>query len=330
MRRRDFMKIIGGAAAAWPSAARAQQPNGVRRVGVSIGWNEDDPEAQAFLTAFVRRFRDLGWIEGQNVRFDYRWANGDINRMRMFAKELVNLQPDAILSVTTPTTAALQQETRTVPIVFAVVSDPVGAGFVASLARPNGNITGFINVEASLGGKWLRLLKEIAPDLRLVAIMFNPDTAPGGGSYFLNSFQEAAQTLSVKPVVTPVRSDAEIEAAINSLGGQQSGLVLMTDGFIQNHRRSIISSAARNKVPAIYAEAVSAREGGLLSYGANYRQMFGLAAGYVDRILRGATPIDLPVQIPTSFELVINMNAAKSLGIEVPLTLQAQADEVIE
>jgi len=296
---------------------------------VSIGWNESDPEAQADLAAFVQRFRELGWIEGQNVRFDYRWANGDINRMRMFARA-GRASTGRYPSVTTPQTAALRQETRTVPIVFAVVSDPVGAGFVTGLARPNGNITGFINIEASLGGKWLRLLKDIAPDLRLVAIMFNPDTAPGGGSYFLGPFQEAAQTLSVKPIVTPVRSDAEIDAAISSLGSERGGLVLMTDGFNLTHRRSIISSAERNKVPAIYAEAVSARDGGLLSYGANYREMFRLAAGYVDRILRGATPADLPVQLPTRFELVINMKTAKSLGIEVPLTLQAQADEVIE
>jgi putative ABC transport system substrate-binding protein len=194
MRRRKFITLLGCAAAAWPAATRAQQPKGVRRVGVSIGW-ESDPEAQADLAAFVQRLREMGWIEGQNVQFDYRWANGDINRMRMFASELVKLQPDVILSVTTPQTNALRQETPTVPIVFAVVSDPVGAGFVTSLARPNGNITGFINIEASLGGKWLRLLKDIAPDLRVVAIMFNPDTAPGGGSYFLGPFQEAAQAL---------------------------------------------------------------------------------------------------------------------------------------
>jgi putative tryptophan/tyrosine transport system substrate-binding protein len=329
MNRRDFVAALGGAAT-WSLAAGAQQPNRVRHVGVSIGWNESDQEAQSNLAAFIQRFQELGWTEGQNVRFAYRWANGDVNRMRMFAKELVGLQPDAIVSVTTPATAALHRETKAIPIVFVVVSDPVGAGFVTSLARPNGNITGFINIEGSLGGKWLRLLKEIAPDIKRAAIMFNPDTAPGGGSYFLDSFQTAAQSLSVEPAVTAVRSDAEIETAISSLGDQRSGLVLMTDGFITNHRRTIISAAARNRVPAIYAEAFSPRDGGLLSYGANYRDLFRLAAGYVDRILRGATPNDLPVQLPTRFELVINVKTVKALGLDLPLMLQAQADEVIE
>jgi putative ABC transport system substrate-binding protein len=330
VRRREFMSLIGGAAAAWPLAARAQQPDKTRRVGVLIGWSESDADAQSNLAAFVQELQQLGWADGRNVRFDYRWANGDINRMRMFAKELVDLQLDVILAITTPVTAALQRETRTTPIVFAIVSDPVGAGFVKGLPRPGGNITGFINVEASLGGKWLQLLKEIAPHVRRVAIMFNPDTAPGGGSYFLGPFEAAAKAAAVEPITTPVRSDAEIEKVITSLGGEQGGLVLMTDGFITVHRGPIIALAALRNVPAIYAERVSAKDGGLLSYGANYVDIFRRAAAYVDRILRGATPADLPVQAPTKFEFVINAKTAKELGLTVPPNLLVLADEVIE
>jgi putative ABC transport system substrate-binding protein len=330
MKRREFITLLGGAAAAWPHVARAQQGERMRRIGVLIGWIERDLEAQTNLAAFFQRFQELGWVDGRNVRIDYRWANGTIDRMREFAKELVELQPDVIFAVTTPVTAALQRETRKVPIVFAIVSDPVGAGFVAGLPRPGGNITGFINIEASLGGKWLRLLKEIAPHIKRVAIMFNPDTAPGGGSYFLGPFEAAARPLAVEPVITPVRSDAEIETVITSLGHERGGLVLMTDGFIQNHRGVIISLAAPNNVPAIYAEAVSCRDGGLMSYGANYGDIFRLAAGYVDRVLHGAKPGDLPVQLPTRFEMVINTKTAKALGLAVPPSLLAIADEVIE
>jgi len=263
MRRRELLTLLGGAAA-WPLVARAQQ-NGVRRIGVLMGWAESDPEAKADLAAFVQGLAQLGWAEGNNLRIDYRWANGDVDRMRMFAKELVDLRPDVILANTTPATAALQRETRTLPIVFVIVSDPVGAGLVASLARPGGNITGFINVEASLGGKWLELLQAIAPGVRRVAIMFNPDTAPGGGSYFLSPFETAARSIAVEPITAPVRSDAEIETVITSLEQQQGGLVLMTDGYMTVHRGLIISLAARNHVPAIYAESFSDKDGGLLS-----------------------------------------------------------------
>jgi len=331
IRRREFITVLGSAAAAWPLAARAQQTGGLRRIGVLMGWAESDAEAQSDLAAFVQGLRQLGWADGGNVRIDYRWANGDINRMQTFAKELVELRPDLILANTTPVTVALQRETRTIPIVFVIVSDPVGAGLVTSLPRPGGNITGFINVEAAMGGKWLELLKEIAPRVRRDAIMFNPDTAPGGGSYFLPSIEATARALKIASIAAPVRSDTEIEAAITSLGREPGGgLVVMTDGFMQTHRAPIILQAARNNIPAIYAEAISVRDGGLLSYGADQTDIFRRAASYIDRIFRGAKPADLPVQLPTKFELVINLKTAKALGIEVPLSLQQQADEVIE
>jgi putative ABC transport system substrate-binding protein len=329
MKRRKFITLLGGAAA-WPLAARAQQA-GIRRIGVLMGWAENDPEAKSDLAAFVQGLEQLGWAGGRNLRIDYRWAGGNADLMRTFAKELVELQPDVILANTTPVTAALQRETHTIPIVFVIVSDPVGAGFLASLPRPGGNITGFINIESSLGGKWLELLIEIAPRVKRAAIMFNPDTAPAGGSYFLAPFEAAARSFAAEPITAPVRSDAEIERVITQLGREQgSGLVLMTDGFIFVHRKSIISLAARNNVPAIYAESVSAKDGGLLSLGANYLDVFRRAAPYIDRILRGEKPADLPVQVPTRFELVINLKTAKALGLTVPPSLLARADEVIE
>ena len=246
------------------------------------------------------------------------------------AKELVALGPDVILAATTPVTAALQRETRTIPIVFVVVSDPVGAGFVAGLPRPRGNITGFINTEAAMGGKWLELLKEIAPRLVRVALMFNPDTAPGGGSYFLAPFEAAARSLAVETILARVRSDAEIEAAITLLGSEQGGLVVMTDSFMAVRHRMLISAAIRNNVPAIFELPLFTRQGGLISYGPNFQDMFPHAAGYVDRILKGEKPADLPVQVPTKYDLVINLKTAKALGLDVPATLLARADEVIE
>jgi putative ABC transport system substrate-binding protein len=331
MQRRDFVKLLGGVTASWPLAARAQQLDGVRRIGVLMGWAESDPDAQSALTAFFRGLQQLGWVEGRNLRIDRRWTAGDREQMRIFAKDLIELQPDIILANTTPATAALHKETKAIPIVFVIVSDPVGAGFVASLPQPGGNITGFINVETSMAGKWLELLKEVAPSVRRVAMMFNPDTAPGGGSYFLAPFEAAARSFAVEAIRAPVRSDAEIETVITGLAREPGGgLVVMTDGFMVVHRGSIIPRAARNNVPAVYAEAVSSREGGLLSYGANSRDVFGRAASYVDRILRGAKPADMPVQIPTKFELVINLKTAKALGLAVPPALLATADEVIE
>jgi putative tryptophan/tyrosine transport system substrate-binding protein len=329
MRRRAFITLLG-AAAAWPLAARAQQGGAIRRIGVLMGWSESDPEYRFRIDAFVQGLAQSGWADGRNVRIDVRWSNGDVERAGVLAKELVALQPDVILAGTTPVTAALQRETRTIPIVFAPVSDPVGSGFVASLPRPGGNITGFINIEAAMGGKWLELLKEVAPRLRRVAIMFNPDTAPGGGSYYLGPFEAAARSLAVAPTQARVHSDAEIEAAITALGREQGGLVVMDDSFMSIHRGTVISLAARNNVPAIFDFSFAPREGGLISYGINSVDLFRRAATYVDRILRGAKAGDLPVEIPTKFDLVINLKAAKALGLDVPASLQQIADEVIE
>jgi len=330
MRRREFIAGLGSTAA-WPVVARAQQPQRVRRIGVLSPYDENDPGAKAEVSAFTQGLAGLGWTDGHNLRIDIRWPAGNVDRMRMSAKELVNLQPDAILADTTPATAALQRETRTIPIVFVIVSDPVGAGFVASLARPGGNITGFINAEAEMGGKWLELLTEIAPGLKRVAIIFNPDTAPGGGSYFLGSFEAAARSLSVEPIAARVHNDAEIEAAITSLGREpRGGLIVMPDAFVFAHRAQIIERAARSNVAAVYWSPDFARDGGLLTYGADPLDLIRRAAPYVDRILRGAKPSELPVQLPTKFEMAINLKTAKALGLGVPQSILLRADEVIE
>ena len=331
MKRREFITLLGGAAAAWPRAVWAQQVASVRRIGVLMSYSENDAEAKAYLSGFTQGLQELGWTDGRNARIDVRWAAGSSDRMRVFAKELVDLQPHVILSTTTPVTAALQRATQTIPIVFVVVSDPVGDGFVASLARPGGNLTGFIYTEAEMGGKWLELLKEIAPGIKRAAIMFNPDTAPGHGSYYLPSFEAAARSLQVEPITAPVHSEVEIEAGIISLGREPgSGLIAMGDSFMWGRRASVISSAARNNVPAIYPGAVCARDGGLLSYAPDIGDIFHRAAPYVDRILRGASTAGLPVQTPIKFELVINLKTANALGLDVPPTLLARADEVIE
>jgi putative ABC transport system substrate-binding protein len=250
--------------------------------------------------------------------------------MRSFAGELVDLRPDVIFACTTPVTAALHRQTRTIPIVFALVGDPVGDGFVASLARPGGNVTGFINVEAGMVSKLLQLLKEIAPHIKRVAIMLNPDTALGGGDYYRGSFEAAARTLAIEPAALYVHSDSEIDSAMTSLSRQQTGVVLMPDAFIATHLQAIISSAARNNVPAIFDLPQFAQKGGLVSYGADSPDMLRRAAGYVDRILRGAEPADLPVEVPTKYHLIINLKAAMALGLTIPETLLATADEVIQ
>jgi putative tryptophan/tyrosine transport system substrate-binding protein len=328
MKRRQFITLVGGAAAAWPLSARAQQGR-MRRVGVLVGWEENNPTAKHLLSTLTQRLQELGWTEGSNIRLDVRWAAGNVDRMQVFAKELIGLGPDLMLASTTPVTAELHRETQTVPIVFVMVSDPVGAGFVASLSRPGANITGFINLEATMGGKWLELLKEIAPEIKRVAIMFNPDTAPGGGSHF-PSFNAAARSLNVTPVAAPVHSDAEIETAITMLGHDGGGLVVMSDGFMFVHRAKVISLAIQNNVPAVSDSSLPTDQGGLLSYGPVNDEMFLGAVLYVDRILHGAKPADLPVQVPTKFKLGINLKTAKALGLSVPATLLARADEVIE
>jgi putative ABC transport system substrate-binding protein len=331
LRRREFISLLGGAAAAWPLAARAQQASGMRRVGVLMGYAESDPEAKVFLAGFTQRLAELGWVEGRNLRMDVRWAPGSVDRMRTFARELVELQPDVILANSTPVTAALQRETRTIPIVFAVASDPVGSRFAASLARPGGNITGFSIAEPSLPGKWLELLIEIAPSLQRAAMMFNPDTASYVSSYYLPSFETAAQSQKIAPITARVRSDAEIEKVITSLGRDpRGGLLVMPDNFMEIHRAQIISLAARNKLPAIYQLPVNVKDGGLLSYGADFADVFRRAAPYVDLVLRGTMPSELPVQMPTKYVLAINAKTAKALGLAVPSTLLVRADEVIE
>jgi putative ABC transport system substrate-binding protein len=328
MRRRDFIAGLGSAAA-WPLAVGAQQREGMRRIGMLIPADENDPRISTIVSMFTQALADLGWTDGRNVRMDLRWAGGDINRIRALAKELVALQPDIIFAGATPATAALQQETGTIPIVFFGVNDPAASGIVAQLGRPGGNTTGFANYEPSLGGKWLELLSEIAPGLKRVAAMFNPDTAP----VHMPSFEAAARSLKVVPIIAPVHSDAEIETVITSLGREPGGgLVVMGDIFVRAHRATIISAAARNDVPAIYPLRVFARDGGLLvySFGADTADFPRRAATYVDRILRGAKPGDLPVQFPTKYEMVVNLKTAKALGITVPQSIVLRADEVIE
>jgi putative ABC transport system substrate-binding protein len=328
MERREFITILGGAAA-WPLAARAQLQK-MRRIGVLTGFNENDPEGKRRYSAFTQALADLGWTDGRNVRIDLRWLGGsNINRIRALAQELVRLQPDIILIVGTPATVAVQRETRTIPIVFANVADPVASGLVERLDRPSGNVTGFANFEASLGGKWLELLSEIAPGLKRAAIMFNPNTSPV--STFMPSFETAARSLKVALTTAPVHDEAEIETAIIALGREPGGgLVVESGGFPVAHRAPLILAAARNNVPAVYGLSDIARDGGLLSYGPDVVDNFRRAASYVDRILRGEKPGDLPVQLPVKYEMVLNLKTAKALGLAVPPSIRLRADEIIE
>jgi putative tryptophan/tyrosine transport system substrate-binding protein len=332
MRRRDFITLLSGAAAAWPLAASAQQPpDQVRRIGVLMGYAESDSEAQSLVYEFTQGLSELGWKDGRNSRIDIRWGAGNAERMQTLARELVDLRPDVILANTTPVTAALQLTTRAIPIVFVIVGDPVGSGFVASLARPGGNITGFINEEATTVGKRLQLLTQIAPAVKRVAIIFNPDTAAGQGSYYLPAFEMACRSLNVAPIVAPIHSDHDIQLVIDGIGrGLEGGLVTMNDGFLFVHREQIISAADQRKVPAVYGDAIFARDGGLLGYGPDRKDIFRRAAMYGDRLLRGEKPAELPVQLPVKFNMVVNTKAAKALGLTVPQTLLVAADEVIE
>ena len=332
MRRRELIALLGGAAAAWPLAARAQQREVMRRVGFLSGNASDDLQTQPSLQAFKQAFSELGWIEGRNVHIDIRFGAANVDRIDGFAKELVSLHPDVLVGSTTTVIAALANETKTIPIVFVVVSDPVGSGFVASLARPGGNITGFVNIEASMGGKWVEFLKEVSQGLTRAAFIFNPDTAPYY-SYYLDPFENAARGLGVEAVAMPVRHVEELDALIGSLGERAgSGLALMPDAFTASRRvyEPIIEMAARYRIPAIYPYRYMAEVGGLLSYGTDNRDLYRRAPVYVDRILKGAKPAELPVQLPTKFEFVVNLKTARRLGIEVPLELRTFADDVIE
>jgi putative tryptophan/tyrosine transport system substrate-binding protein len=330
VRRRDFIKVIAGSAAAWPLAARAQQLVGMRRVGVLINLSENDLQAQRLITAFQERLAQLGWIDGRNLRIDYRWGSGDVDRVRAFAKELVGLSPDVIVGYATPSVLALQRETGSIPIVFLSVTDPVGQGLVASLAHPGGNITGFAVFEFSLGTKWMEALKQIAPNLKRVTTIFNPETAPYYRLY-LSTIEKAASSLALELIVVEVHDDLEIEQTMNTLAREpNSGLIVMPDSFNMAHRQTIITFADRHRLPAMYYFPLFATDGGLISYGPDETDMFRRTAGYVDRILKGAKASDLPVQHPTSFRLVINLKTAKAIGIQIPVALLARADEVIE
>jgi putative tryptophan/tyrosine transport system substrate-binding protein len=333
MRRRGFIGAIAGVVAARQtlrSRVAFAQAEKTRRISVLVGLSESNSDFRGFVAAFADELARSGWIDGRNARIEQRWTNADVNRASAFAQEMVATQPDVIVTSTTPATAAVKRETSTIPIVFTIVSDPVGSGFVAALPRPGGNITGFTQTDAGMGGKWLDLLKEIAPDIKRAGIMFNPDTAPSSGKFFLGSFEAAARALAVEPVPLPVRSDSEIETAIAPLGREQAALALMDDSFMGVHYPKVIAATARNKVPAIFVGTAFVKNGGLLSYGADFTDIFRRAAGYVDRILRGENPADLPVQLPTKFDMAINLKTAKSLGLSVPPALLATADEVIE
>jgi putative tryptophan/tyrosine transport system substrate-binding protein len=326
MRRREFIALLGGAAAAWQVGAHAQQP---RRIGVLTLFSERDTEGRSRFSAFQEGLREAGWVEGRNIRIDYRWADGDPDRLRDYAAEIVGSAPEAIFCNSTPVLAALRKETQTIPIVFTGISDPVGVGFVASLARPGGNLTGFANFEPEMGGKWLHELKEVAPRVNRVAFILNRQNASWASLF--RAIKVVAPTFGVTASAVDVRNAAEIELAIKAFGSQSNGgLIVQPDGITLGHRQLIIDLAAKHGLPAVYPFRVFAMEGGLMAYGINVADQFRRAASYIDRILRGAKPADLPVQAPTKFELVINLKTANALGLTVPPSLLARADEVIE
>jgi putative ABC transport system substrate-binding protein len=326
MRRRDFVTLICGTAASWSLTAHAQQvPKRMLRVGALIGFAEDDPATQRRVAAFLKRLADLGWTLDRNVAIDFRYGAGDADKNRAFAKELVSLNPDVIFVNSTSATAAVQRETTIIPVVFATVSDPVGSGFVASLARPGGNITGFVNVEASIAGKWLGLLKEVAPGIKRAGLMYNPTTATYF-EYYLKPFEAAAEAAGVKSASLKVGNVVEIQQAF-ATRNRDDGIVLMSDPFLTVNSAFTNEKALQFRIPVVSGISQS---GSLITYAPDTEDLFRRSASYVDRILRGASPADLPVQLPTKFELIVNLNTAKALGLTVPQTLLAEADEVIE
>jgi putative tryptophan/tyrosine transport system substrate-binding protein len=331
MRRRDFIKVIGGTVV-WPLAARAQQPIGMRRVGMLMAYAETDMEGQSFVATFSEALAKLGWAEGRSIQIDVRWAPASSNaesRLR-FAQDLIALHPDLIVSHGTPNTETLHQQTRTVPVVFVNVSDPIGSGFVASFPRPGGNITGFITMEPTMAGKWVELLKEIAPHVTNCTLLFNPATAPYA-HYFVGPFNDAAAALAVKGAIAKVRDAGELETAITTLARERNGgLVVMPDTFMTLHRAKITALANQHTLPTVYPFRFYATSGGLLSYGNDSNDSFRRAAGYADRILKGEKPSELPVQAPAKFELVINTKTATSMGLTIPTSLLVAATEVIE
>jgi ABC-type uncharacterized transport system substrate-binding protein len=329
MRRREFIGLLGGAAAAWPLATGAKQAERMRRISVLMGYPEGDPQAQANVTALLQGLQSLGWIEGRNVQIDYRWAGGDPDKARTFARELIATTPDVMVSSTNQVTRIVQQETQTIPIVFAFVGDPVGSGFAASLAHPGTNITGFANFENSIGGKWVELFKEIAPRAGRVGFVFNPDAAPNVG--FFHAAEAAAPSLAIKLAALAVRDASDIEQHIAAFASEpDGGLVVAPHAVTLGNRKLLIELAARYRLPAVYSDRYFAESGGLVSFGNNSADLFRRAATYVDLILKGANPADLPVQLPTKFELIVNLKAAEMLGLTIPESFLIRADAVLE
>ena len=329
MRRREFIGLLGGAAAAWPLAAREKQDERMRRIGVLMGYPEGDPKAQANVTALLQGLQSLGWIEGRNLQSNYRWAGGDPDKARTFARELIATTPDVMVTSTNQVTRILQQETQTIPIVFAFVGDPVGSGFVASLAHPGKNITGFANFENSIGGKWVELFKEIAPRAGRVGFVFNPDAAPNVG--FFHAAEAAAPSLGIKLAALAVRDASDIEQHIAAFAsGPDGGLIVAPHAVTLGNRKLLIELAARYRLPAVYSDRYFAESGGLASFGNNSADLFRRAATYIDLVLKGANAADLPVQLPTKFELIVNLKAAEMLGLTIPESFLIRADAVIE
>jgi ABC-type uncharacterized transport system substrate-binding protein len=329
MRRRHFITLLGGAAVAWPLAARAQQRERMRRIGVLMGI-ADDREGQARVTALKQGLQELGWTEGRNIQIETRFGGGDVGRIRAQAAELVALSPDVIVGNSSPVIRALRQATSSIPIVMAAVNDPVEQGFVSSLAHPGGNITGFMFIDFQMVGKWLEMLKEAAPSVSRALLMFNPDTSPHYYVY-LRSFEAEPRSIAVEVTAAPVRNTAEIEEALAKLGREPGGgLIVPPDAFTTMHQHLFVRLAQQHRLPAVYWERFFVAAGGLMSYGPDLVEQFRQAAGYVDRILKGEKPADLPVQAPTKYGLVINLKTAKALGLQIPDRLLALADEVIE
>jgi putative tryptophan/tyrosine transport system substrate-binding protein len=329
MKRREFITFIGGVSVAWPIVARAQVSRPPARIGVLMGISDTDPEAAPRVEALQSGLQELGWSEGRNIHLDYRWTAGDVDKGQLFAKEIVDLKPDVIVVHSTPAVAALQRLTSRIPMVFVLVADPVGSGFVESLSHPGGNITGFMNADAPMAGKWLGLITEVAPNVRRVALIYNPRTSPYAS--FLRAFDEDARQFGLEAIPTPVLNADELERAIAELGKRpNSAFFVVPDVFVQVHRALIISLAERYRLPAIYPYRFFPTSGGLLSYGFDTVVAFRQAASYVDKILRGASPKDLPVQAPETFKMVVNLKAARAIGLTIPESFLVRADEVIE
>jgi len=332
MRRREFITLVGSVGA-WlltPHHAMAQPSDRVRRIAVLSGFAATDPEAQARIAALQQGLNELGWAEGRNLSIEFRWDPGGAVQMRAFARELIELKPDLVLGMTTPAVTALVEETKTIPILFVNIVDPLGRGFISNMARPGGNVTGFLNFEFSMGGKWLETLKQIAPAVGRVALLFNPRTAPYANS-FIRVAEAAAPSFGTQPIAAGVHDDGELERTVAEFAAKPAGgLIILPDSFTTGHRGLIVTLAARYRLPAVYPLRVFAASGGLISNGGDPIDIFRRAASYVDRILKGANPSDLPVQTPTKFEVVINLKTANALGLSVPPMLLARADEVIE